>query len=131
MPVDHLGIAVKELAVALPAWEATLGVRAAPVEPVPTQQVRVAFLDAGNTHLELLEPTNPESAVGRFLAQRGEGLHHVAFRVPDVTVALGKVEARGGRLVDRAARPGARGRLVGFAHPAAHHGVLVEFVQGP
>lgn len=131
MPVDHLGIAVSDLAAALPAWESTLGVRAAPPEPVPTQRVRVAFLDAGNTHLELLEPTDPESAVGRFLAQRGEGLHHVAFEVPDVTAALAGVEAHGGRLVDRAARPGARGRLVGFAHPSAHHGVLVEFVQRP
>jgi methylmalonyl-CoA epimerase len=131
MPVDHLGIAVKDLAAALPAWEATLGVRAGPAEPVPTQRVRVAFLDAANTHLELLEPTDPESAVGRFLTQRGEGLHHVAFHVPDVNAALAGVEARGGRLVDRTARPGARGRLVGFAHPSAHHGVLVEFVQGP
>ena len=131
MPVDHLGIAVKDLASTLPAWEATLGVRADPPEAVPAQRVRVAFLDAGNTHLELLEPTDPESAVGRFLTQRGEGLHHVAFEVPDVTAALAAVEARGGRLVDRTARTGARGRRVGFAHPSAHHGVLVEFVQHP
>lgn len=131
MPVDHLGIAVQDLGRAVGTWEATLGVRASAPEAVPSQRVRVVFLDAGNTHLELLEPTDPESAVGRFLAQRGEGLHHVALRVPDVGAALAAVEARGGRLVDRTARPGARGRTVGFAHPSAHHGVLVEFVEGP
>lgn len=131
MPLDHLGIAVNDLGRAVPTWEATLGVRASPPEAVPTQRVRVAFLDAGNTHLELLEPSDADSAVGRFLAQRGEGLHHLALSVVDVNAALAEVEARGGRLVDRTARPGARGRTVGFAHPSAHHGVLVEFVQGP
>lgn len=82
-------------------------------------------------HLELLEPTSPESAVGRFLERRGEGLHHLAFRVPSVDRALGELLARGERVVDRAARPGARGRKVGFAHPSAFGGVLVEFVEGP
>jgi methylmalonyl-CoA epimerase len=129
MHVDHLGIAVQHLADALPSWEATLSVRGSPPEAVPAQKVNVSFLHAGETHLELLEPTDPESAVGRFLAQRGEGLHHVAFLVPEVNAALAAVAERGGRLVDRVARPGARGRQVGFAHPSAHHGVLVEFVE--
>jgi methylmalonyl-CoA/ethylmalonyl-CoA epimerase len=93
--------------------------------------VRVAFLHGGETHIELLEPTDPTSAVGQFLARRGEGLHHLAFRVPSVDAALAEVERNGGRLVDRVARTGARGRRVGFAHPSAFAGVLVEFVEGP
>ncbi|HYK93515.1 MAG TPA: methylmalonyl-CoA epimerase [Thermoplasmata archaeon] len=131
MKVDHLGIAVKSLRDSLPVWEATLGTRGSPPEEVPSQRVRVSFLEAGEPHLELLEPTAEGSAVARFLADRGEGMHHVAFAVPRVDDALAAVEQRGGRLVDRVGRPGARGRRVGFAHPSAHHGVLVEFVEGP
>lgn len=131
MNADHVGIAVRSIAEALPAFEGTLGSRAAPPEEVPTQGVRVAFLEAGSLHIELLEPTDPASAVGRFLEQRGPGLHHLAFRVPSVDRALADVVARGGRVVDHIARPGARGRRVGFAHPSAHGGVLVEFVEGP
>ena len=130
MRVDHLGIAVRSLAEATPAWEATLGVKASPPEEVAAQRVRVSFLEAGPTHLELLEPTSPDSAVARFLTDRGGGLHHVAFAVPSVDDALASVARRGGRLVDRTGRPGARGRRVGFAHPSAHLGVLVEFVEG-
>lgn len=129
MEVDHLGIAVHRLADARPGWEATLGTVASAPEEVPSQKVRVSFLSAGASHLELLEPTDPGSAVARYLAARGEGLHHVAFAVPNVDAALADVAARGGRLVDSVGRPGARGRRVGFAHPTAHHGVLVEFVE--
>ncbi len=81
-------------------------------------------------HVELLEPLSPESAVGRFLARRGEGLHHLAFRVPSVDAALAELAARGEAVVDRVGRPGSRGRRVGFAHPSAFGGVLVEFVEG-
>jgi len=131
MEIDHLGIAVASLATAVPAWTATTGTIASPEEEVPAQSVRVVFFPTPGGHLELLEPTRPDSAVGRFLAQRGPGLHHVAFAVPDVDAALAAVERRGGRLIDRTGRPGARGRTVGFAHPSAHAGVLVEFVEGP
>lgn len=131
MEVDHVGIAVRRLADALPPFEATLGVRGSPPEEVPTQRVRVSFLAAGSTHLELLEPTAPDSPVGRFVERRGEGVHHLAFAVPSVNAALEAVARRGGQLVDREARPGARGRSVGFAHPSAHAGVLVEFVERP
>ena len=131
MEIDHLGIAVRSLAASLPAWQATLGVPGSPPEEVPSQQVRVSFLSAGGSHLELLEPMTPESPIARFLNDRGEGMHHVAFEVPRVDEALQAVERRGGRLVDRVGRPGARGRRVGFAHPSAHHGVLVEFVERP
>ena len=131
MEIEHLGVAVRSLSDSTPTYEATLGVRASPVEEVESQRVRVRFLDAGTSHVELLEPTQPDSAVGRFLEQRGEGIHHVAFRVPSVDASLAALAARGLRVIDRVGRTGARGRRVGFAHPSAHHGVLVEFVEGP
>lgn len=131
MELDHLGIAVADLASAVPRWEATLGVAAGLPEEVSSQKVRVAFLAAGATHIELLEATDPESAVARFVRDRGPGLHHVAFRVPSVNAALAAEAARGARLIDRSSRPGARGRSVGFVHPASVGGVLLEFVGGP
>lgn len=131
MEIDHLGIAVERLVDALPIWEATLGGRAGPVEEVPGQGVRVAFLAAGGSQLEFLEPTDPSGPVGRFLARGGRGLHHVAFRVPNVDAKLRQLAAEGRRLVDTTGRPGARGHRVGFAHPAGFGGVLVEFVEGP
>ncbi len=129
MEVDHLGIAVHDLASALARWERTLGSAASPPEEVPSQRVRVAFLEVGETHLEFLEPTDPASPIGRFLESRGEGLHHVAFLVPSVDRKLAEVSAEGGRLIDSVSRPGARGRRVGFVHPSAFGGVLVEFVE--
>ena len=131
MDVDHLGIAVKSLEATVPIYEATLRTTAGPVEEVASQKVKVRFLEAGATHLEFLEPTDPGSAVGRFLENRGEGIHHIAFHVESVNDELNALAARGIRLIDRVARPGARGRRVGFAHPSGHHGVLVEFVEGP
>ncbi len=91
----------------------------------------MAFFRAGTMHLELLEPTRADSAVGKFLARRGEGLHHLAFRVPSVDRELAELLRRGEQVVDRVARPGARGLRVGFAHPSAFGGILVEFVEGP
>ncbi len=129
--IDHLGIAVARLSDAIERWRPVAGDPEGPPEEVPTQRVRVAFFNVGGSHIELLEPTDPASAVARFLEQRGEGLHHVAFSVPNVTASLDAVVARGGRVVDRAGRPGARGRTVGFAHPSAFGGVLVEFVERP
>jgi methylmalonyl-CoA epimerase len=131
MDVDHLGIAVKSLAESVPTFEATTGGTASPPEDVQSQKVRIRFLEVGGTHLEFLEATDPESAIGRFIASRGEGIHHIAFHVPSVNAKLRELESRGLKIIDREARPGARGRRVGFAHPSAHHGVLVEFVEGP
>jgi methylmalonyl-CoA/ethylmalonyl-CoA epimerase len=127
--VDHLGIAVRSLSATAPKWEKLLGASASPPEEVSSQRVRVSFLEAGTTHIELLEPTDPGSAVGRFLDSRGEGMHHLAFKVPSVNDQLADLSRRGERVLDREARPGARGRLVGFAHPSAFGGVLVEFVE--
>jgi methylmalonyl-CoA/ethylmalonyl-CoA epimerase len=130
MPLDHIGIAVGRLETAVPKWAVVAGAPDGPPETVGSQGVRVAFLRAGEVEVELLEPTSPESPVGRFLAKHGEGLHHLAFRVPSVDRALADLTARGERVVDRVGRPGSRSRRVGFAHPAAFGGVLVEFVEG-
>ncbi|HTT73771.1 MAG TPA: methylmalonyl-CoA epimerase [Thermoplasmata archaeon] len=131
MELDHVGVAVTDLAAALARWVPRLGTSASPPELVPSNRVRVAFLEAGGAHVELIEPTAPDSPVAKFLAARGEGVHHLAFRVPSVDAALAELAARGDRVVDRTARPGARGRRVGFAHPSAFGGVLVEYVEGP
>ncbi len=131
MHVDHIGIAVRSLASATPKWERLLGTPASPPEEVSAQRVRVSFLDAGASHVELLEPTDAVSPVARFLESRGEGMHHLALAVPDVTARLTELSSRGERVIDSVSRPGARGRRVGFAHPAAFGGVLVEFVEQP
>ncbi|MCI4347066.1 MAG: methylmalonyl-CoA epimerase [Thermoplasmata archaeon] len=129
MDVDHIGIAVQSIATSLPKWELTLGGRASAPEEVAAQHVRVAFMDVGATHLELLEPTDPSSTIARFLATHGEGMHHIAFAVPSVSRQLAELVQRGERVIDQVGRPGARGRIVGFAHPSAFGGVLVEFVE--
>ncbi|MCI4353118.1 MAG: methylmalonyl-CoA epimerase [Thermoplasmata archaeon] len=129
MEFDHVGIAVRSIVASLPKWELALGVRASAPEEVAAQHVRVAFLEVGPTHLELLEPTDPSSTISRFLETRGEGMHHIAFGVPSVSQQLAEIAQRGDRLIDRVGRPGARGRTVGFAHPSAFGGVLVEFVE--
>lgn len=127
--MDHLGIAVHRLDEAAPRWERALGVVASPAEEVPSQRVRVRFLAAGATHLELLEPTSPEATIARFLEKRGEGLHHVAFHVTDLAAKLSELKGAGYRLIDEVPRPGARGRWVAFVHPGSLGGVLTEFVQ--
>jgi methylmalonyl-CoA epimerase len=130
-PLDHVGIAVRRLDESIARYQ-LLGLGPESVEDLPAEGVRAAFLSAGDARLELLESTRPDSAVARFLEKRGEGLHHVAFQVPDVREAIASAEAAGFRLVDREPRRGARGRIVAFVHPASLHGVLVEFVQpGP
>jgi methylmalonyl-CoA epimerase len=131
MELDHIGIAVRSLVEATPRWAPILGAPEGPPEEVPGQSVRVAFLGGRGAPVELLEPTSPAAALARSIEARGEGLHHLAFRVPSVDAALRSVERAGGRLVDRTGRPGARGRTVGFAHPSSFGGVLVEFVEGP
>jgi methylmalonyl-CoA/ethylmalonyl-CoA epimerase len=127
--LDHLGLAVLDLQASSALWERVLGVRASAPEEVPSQRVRVSFLSVGTTHLELLQPTSPEASMAKFLEKRGEGLHHIAFRVPDVRSVLERLRSQGIRLIDEVPRPGARGRWVAFAHPSSFHGVLTEFVQ--
>jgi methylmalonyl-CoA epimerase len=123
--LDHVAIAVRSLAEAAPLYERMQGVPGSPPEEIPGQGVRVVFIGT----VELLEPTGPETPVGRFLAKRGPGLHHIAWRVPDLPVALAELEATGMRLVDRAPRAGARGHRVAFLHPSTTGGVLMELVE--
>lgn len=129
-PAHHVGIAVEDLDAAVDRYRA-FGLVLDYVEDVPSAGVRVAFLQAGAVHVELVTPLSPETAVGRFLAKRGEGLHHLAFTVSDISAELARLEKLGFALVDRAPRPGSRGRLVAFLHPRASHGVLIELVQEP
>ena len=131
MQLDHVGIAVQDLRPAIERWQRILGAPARPPEEVASNRVRVIFFDAGTSHVELLEPLGPDSPIARFLQQRGEGIHHIAFQVPSVDRTLADLVARGEPVVDRVGRAGARGRRVGFAHPRAFGGVLVEFVAVP
>jgi methylmalonyl-CoA/ethylmalonyl-CoA epimerase len=125
--IDHLGIAVPSLAEAVPLWEA-LGFAVAAVHDVPTERVKTAFLAIGESHLELLEPTDPESVIAKFLRKR-PGIHHVCVLVEDIDQALADLKAKGVRLVDEAPRPGAGGCRVAFVHPKAAGGVLLELKE--
>jgi methylmalonyl-CoA/ethylmalonyl-CoA epimerase len=125
--IDHLGIAVPELAKAVAAFEA-LGFKVEKTHDVPTEKVRTAFLPVGESHLELLEPTDPQSVIARFLEKRS-GLHHVCFLVSDIEGTLATLKARGVELIDSAPRVGAGGCRVAFLHPRAAGGVLVELKE--
>lgn len=127
-PVDHVGIAVRRLDAALVTYR-SMGLAPESIEALVSQGVRAAFLPAGDVSIELLESLTPDGVIARFLERRGEGLHHVAFRVPDIRGELERLREAGMRLVDEEPRVGARGRLVAFVHPSSVHGVLVELVQ--
>ena len=130
-PLDHVAIAVRSIAEAMPIWERLANAHGGSTEAVPAQGVRVAFVGTGNARVELIEPTSAESPVARFLDKRGPGLHHVAYRVPDIRVALADFVALGMQPIDREPRPGAAGHAVAFLHPKDAGGVLVELVEYP
>ena len=127
--LDHVGIAVSDLQASLAFFKDVLGLHVEASEEVTSQKVRAHFLSTGQSTLEMLEPTAPESPIARYLEKRGPGMHHVALRVDDIAAALAHLKARGVRLIDEQPRPGAEGALVAFVHPAAAHGVLVELKQ--
>ena len=127
--LDHIGIAVKDLDAALAFYRDALGLEIEAPEEVASQRVRAHFIPVGESTLELLEATAPESAIARYVEKRGPGLHHITLRVDDIHAALAQLKARGARLVDETPRPGAEGALVAFIHPAGAHGVLVELKQ--
>lgn len=127
--LDHVAIAVKSIARMQPLFESLMGGTGSAPERVEAQGVEVVFVGEGAGRLELLEPTRPDSAIGKYLEKRGQGLHHVAYRVPDIEAALARLAADGIELIDRVPRPGAGGHLVAFLHPRATGGVLVELVQ--
>jgi methylmalonyl-CoA/ethylmalonyl-CoA epimerase len=127
--IDHIGVAVPDIDAALGLYRDTLGMPLVHRETVSEQGVEAALLDVGDAHVELLQPLGPDTAVGKFLANRGAGLHHVAYRVEDVQDTLSHLAAAGLRLIDEKPRTGIRGSRVAFVHPASTAGVLTEIVQ--
>ena len=127
--VDHVGVAVDDLEAALVLYRDTLGMPLVHRETVTEQGVEAALLDVGESHIELLSPLGPDTAVGKFLARKGPGLHHVAYRVESVDEALAALSKAGMRLIDEQPRTGIRNSRVAFVHPSSTGGVLTEIVQ--
>ena len=126
--IDHLGIAVKSLAAAKSIYE-KLGLSVSPEETVEHEKVRLVMVPVGESRLELLEPTSDDSTIAKFLAKRGEGLHHVCLKVPDLLAAVERLKKDGVRLVSEDIKVGAGGHKYVFVHPSSTGGVLLELVQ--
>lgn len=126
--LDHLGIAVKSLQSAKEIYE-KLGLAIAPEEEVPAEKVRLVMVPVGETRLELLEPTSDDSVIAKFIAKRGEGLHHVCLRVPDLAATVRKLKSDGVRLISEDIKTGAGGHRYVFVHPSSASGVLLELVE--
>ena len=129
MIIDHLGIAVTSLDKALGFYRDVLGLKVDGPEVVPTEGVRIAFLPVGESTIELLEPLGPDSTIARFIARRGEGIHHICLRVDSMEQALATLRERGAEIIEPAPRIGAGGRQVAFIHPRSTGGVLLELVE--
>jgi methylmalonyl-CoA epimerase len=130
--VDHVAIAVRDLRAAEEWYRRAFGAEVVHRERVEEQGVDEALLRVGESYVQLLTPTRPDSPVGKFLAKKGEGIHHVAYRVKDVAAALARLEAEGVELIDAAPRRGSRGTTIAFVHPRGALGTLIELVQeGP
>lgn len=129
LDIDHVGIAVDDLETEIGRYRRTLGVDPVHRERVEDQGVEEVLFAAGTSFIQLLGALGPHTPVGRFLAKRGAGIHHVAYRVEDVAGALARLRAEGARLIDEAPRPGSRGTTIAFVHPSSMGGVLVELVE--
>jgi methylmalonyl-CoA epimerase len=131
MKLDHIGIAVEDLEAARALYGEVLGMKVGEIEHLPERKLRICFVDlgAGGPAIELLCPTDPDSPVGKFLAGKGPGVHHLAYQVEDIAEKLAELKAAGVKLVDEQARPGAHDCLVAFLHPRATLGVLTELTQ--
>lgn len=128
--IDHLGIAVSKIEDALPYYEKILGLKCEGVEEVPSQKVKTAFFTIGGVHLELLEPTSPDSPIAKFLEKNPRGgIHHIAFFTEDLPAELERVKGEGATLIDQAPRPGAHHKEIAFLHPKSTSGILTEFCQ--
>jgi|SRR5450631_1029794 len=126
--LDHVGVAVRSLAAAKSIYE-KLGLTISPEETVPSEKVRVVMIPVGKTRLELLEATSDDSTIAKFIAKRGEGLHHISLQVPDLAAAVAKLKADGVRLVSDEIKTGAGGHRYIFVHPSSAGGVLLELVE--
>ena len=129
MKIDHIGIAVKSLSEAVKVYEQAIGLKLAGFDEVDEQGVRVAMLAIGESRIELLEPTRPDSPIEKFMTKRGEGIHHIAVRVDNIERALERLKTAGVRLIDETPKRGAHNTRIAFIHPASTHGVLMELVQ--
>lgn len=129
--VDHVGIATSDLEAEVERYRRAFGVEPVHRETVESQGVEEVLFRAGTSYVQLLRPLGPDTPVGRFLARRGEGVHHVGYRVRDIRAAIDRLEKAGLRVIDPEPRPGSRGTTVAFVHPKAMGGVLVELVQEP
>jgi methylmalonyl-CoA/ethylmalonyl-CoA epimerase len=127
--IDHVGIAVRDLDQAIQLYERRLGLRATGRERLEDEGIEVAMIPIGESRIELITPLTPSSKVEKFLQDRGEAVHHVAYATDDVGASLAKAGAAGAQLLDEAARPGAHGTRIGFVHPKSLCGVLTEFVE--
>ncbi|KZZ86200.1 MULTISPECIES: methylmalonyl-CoA epimerase [Bacillaceae] len=127
--VDHIGIAVTSIQNSLPFYEATLGMKLIGEEEVPSQLVKVAFLDAGNQKIELLEPTSSDSPVAKFIEKRGEGIHHVAYKVENIAARIEELKTQGINMIDHTPRLGAGGAAIAFLHPKSTGGTLTELCE--
>lgn len=124
--IEHIGIAVDNLEESIKYYEGVLGIKCYSIEEVVDQKVKTAFFQVGDTKIELLESTSPDGPIGKYIAKKGPGMHHIAFAVDNATKALKTAEARGVRLVDKESRKGAEGLDIGFLHPKSTLGVLTE-----
>ena len=129
--INHIGIAVRSISKALPLYEGVFGMVNEGEEIVESQGVRVVFLSTGNTRIELLEPLNESSAVAKFIAKRGEGVHHIALEVTDIKERIKELKTNGLQMIDEEPRPGAHHTQVAFIHPKSVQGVLVEVIEKP
>ncbi len=129
MKIDHLGIATREINEALKFWQDALGLENIHTEEVVEQKVLTAMLPIGDTRIELLEPTSPDSPISKFLEKRGGGIHHIAVEVENIEESLAALKARGVKLIDETPKAGAGGCLIAFVHPSSTNGVLLELVQ--
>jgi methylmalonyl-CoA/ethylmalonyl-CoA epimerase len=129
--IEHIGIAVKNLDEAIKFYENVFGLKCYSIETVPDQKVKTAFFQIGQTKIELLESTEPEGPIGKFIEKRGEGIHHIAFASDGIEKALKELSQKGIKLIDEKPRKGAEGLNIAFLHPKNTFGVLTELCEKP
>ena len=127
--IEHLGVAVRSLDEAIPYWEKVVGLKCYAIEEVADQKVRTAFFKLGQTKIELLEPTSPESTIAKFLDTKGPGIHHMALACENIEEQLADAAAQGIRLIDATPRKGAEGMTIAFLHPKSTQGILTELCE--